>query len=148
MQQPQQPQKKREDPSKTTFRDRYDPTNASYYEAQRQRELEEQKLQQRPSYLRRKFNRIFGGLGQTGSKFMTGFYQGAMVGAVIGLVSGAFIGVKTRRLSLFLASPVISAGSFGFIMGVGYILRSEPLSEPNPNATVYPDGKEWILRKI
>ena len=141
----QQPNKK-EDPSKTMFRDRFDPTNAAYFEAERQKELQQQQLQQRPGYLRRKMDRIFGGLGHTGGKFIMGFGQGCMVGAVIGVVTGAFVAIKTRRISFFLISPIVSGASFGFIMGVGTLLRSAPMKKTDSGP--YPEGKEWILRKL
>ena len=137
-------QKKKETIDHSNFRDKFDPTNADFFEMQRQKELKEQQLRQQPSYLTRKFNRIFGGLGQTSSKFLIGFGQGFMVGTVIGIVTGAYVAVRTRRLSFFLVSPIVSGASFGFIMGVGYIIRSAP--QIQDNFEPYPDGKEWIVQ--
>ena len=145
---------KRADPiDEDASKDKFDQRDAAHYkvkeEIKRRREEEQERIRQRPNYLRRKFNRIFGGLGSTGGKFFLGFQQGFLVGAVIGLVSGTFMAVRTRRLSIFLLSPILSGASFGFFMGVGYIVRNGPQSlGPLSPLQPYLQDQAWIRRRF
>eukprot|EP00826_Nyctotherus_ovalis_P010481 TRINITY_DN12759_c0_g1_i26.p1 TRINITY_DN12759_c0_g1~~TRINITY_DN12759_c0_g1_i26.p1 ORF type:complete len:146 (+),score=25.94 TRINITY_DN12759_c0_g1_i26:146-583(+) len=127
-----------------SMRDHYDTSNKSYFEARRQMQLRQKEFQERPNYFRRKLNRIAGGLGMTGKNFAMGFMQGSIIGAAIGIVSGIMVGIQTRRLSFFFVVTLTSTASFGFIMGIGSIVRSQPLSEKYYGP--YPSGKEWIIR--
>ena len=127
-----------------SLRDRYDTSNQSYFEANRQIELRNRAYQEQPSYLTRKFNRIFGGLGRTGKNFALGFIQGTMIGTVIGAVTGTIVGIQTRRVSMFFATCFGSAVSFGFIMGIGYLIRAHP--NMMQYSGKYPTGKEWIIK--
>jgi len=141
-----QEEKKKIEATKTTFRDRFDPKNKEYFDQIRAKELQIKAEEQKPSYLQRKMTRIFGGMTSTGGKFTQGFMQGFMVGAVIGGVTGVYAAFKTRRISMLFLSPILSGASFGFIMGVGAIIRSAEM--PKNQFGPYPDGREWILKKI
>ena len=138
--------RRREDQDKTVIRDKFDDLNAKYYDEERKKLLQQQQLAQRPSYLTRKMKRLFGGAGQTTSRFAIGFMQGGITGLAVGLVSGLYLAIKTRRLSLFFISPILSGASFGFFMGVGYMIRgsSAPLKS-HEQLQPYLAAQKWII---
>ena len=69
--------------------------------------------------------RIFGAVGDMRALFFQGFKMGAVVGGIFGGLTGVYYAFVTRQIRYIFIVALPSAGSFGFFMGVGNIMRSE-----------------------
>jgi len=90
------------------------------------KQAEEKAAEKKPDGLfTRKMKRIFGAVGDMRALFFQGFKMGAVVGGIFGGLTGVYYAFVTRQIRYIFIVALPSAGSFGFFMGVGNIMRSE-----------------------
>ena len=90
---------------------------------EKQRAIEE--ANKPKSLLRRKMDRIFGGVSDVGDKFLTGFKMGFIVGGIFGGLMGLYYATIYRTIMYVPMAALGSGGSFGFFMGIGMVMRTE-----------------------
>ena len=105
--------------------DKFDPQFKKIFDEE---EREAQIPRKPDTFLVRKMKRIFGGANDAKKMFLYGFKFGAMVGGSFGGVFGTFYAIKHRQF-MYIPIAMLSSGcSFGFFMGLGFILRNQMLS--------------------
>ncbi len=77
----------------------------------------------------RKWNQLKGKFKHQKVALQQGFMMGAMVGGGMGLVMGLYAAVQYRSFIVLPISILASAGSFGFFMACGTLIRTHESDE-------------------
>jgi len=77
----------------------------------------------------RKWNQLKGKFKHQKAALKQGFMMGAMVGGGMGLVMGLYAAVQYRSIIVLPISILASAGSFGFFMACGTLIRTQDFDE-------------------
>ena len=86
---------------------------------------EREAVAQKKGLLARKFERIFGAMGNFQGLFIQGFKMGFIVGSIFGGLMGSYYAIAYRQFMYIPMSAIGSGSSFGFFMGIGSVMRSE-----------------------
>ena len=68
---------------------------------------------------------IFGEAGEFQKLFIQGAMMGAVVGGTFGALAGSYYAFVTRSFWCIPMSALGSGASFGFIMGIGMVIRNK-----------------------
>ena len=99
-----------------------DMTGFSSIERKKQEAIE---AERKPTLVERKMRRIFGAAGEFQKLFIQGAMMGAVVGGTFGAIAGTYYAFLTRSFWYIPMSALGSGASFGFMMGIGMVIRNQ-----------------------
>ena len=112
-------------PEKEFFLDKFDPNHQPIVQKIEEERVAKEEYDNRPNIFVRKAQRIFGGVNEAQKLFFHGFKFGSIVGGSFGGLIGLFYAFQKRQFIYFPMSAIGSGLSFGFFMGLGFILRNQ-----------------------
>ena len=99
-----------------------DMTGFSSIERKKQEAIE---AERKPTLIEKKMRRIFGAAGEFQKLFLQGAMMGAVVGGTFGALAGTYYAFVTRSFWYIPMSALGSGASFGFMMGIGMVIRNQ-----------------------
>ena len=97
---------------------------SSYASVERAKQ-EALEAERKPTLLEKKMRRIFGAAGDFQKLFLQGAMMGAVVGGTFGALAGTYYAFVTRSFWYIPMSALGSGASFGFMMGIGMVIRNQ-----------------------